>query len=113
MNGGIPIANTDNAELYHSERYSMTKFTYSPIPNGKYTVKLHFCETYEGITGAGQRVFSFNVGDKNFSNFDIWVKAPGFERAYIETVPVTVTNQSVVVTFTPGVENPQINGIDT
>ena len=111
---GIPIANAGakEADLYRSERYSMTKFSYGPIANGDYTVKLHFCETYDGITGAGQRVFNFNVNGTAFNNFDIWVKAPGFEHAYIETVPVTVKDQHVTVTFSANVENPQINGIE-
>jgi len=56
----LPIANTKNPVLYRTERYGMTSFSYK-LPNGKYTVKLHFAETYEGITGPGQRVFSFNV----------------------------------------------------
>ncbi len=111
---GIPIANAGakEANIYRAERYSMTKFSYGPIANGDYTVKLHFCETYDGITGAGQRVFSYNVNGTAFNNFDVWVKAPGFERAYIETVPVTVKDQHVTVTFTAGTENPQINGIE-
>jgi hypothetical protein len=33
-------------------------------------------------------------------------------HAYIETVPVEVTNGKVDITFTPNVENPEINGIE-
>ena len=62
------------------------------IPNGKYLAKLYFAETYAGITGPGQRVFSFNVQGQEFKDFDIWAKAGGPRRAYIETVPVEVTN---------------------
>ncbi len=51
-------ANSGPAGIYKAERYSMTKFTYGPIENGDYVVKLHFCETFEGITGNGGRVFS-------------------------------------------------------
>ena len=47
--------------MYRTEHYDMTSFSEN-VPNGKYTVKLHFAETYEDITGAGERVFSFNVG---------------------------------------------------
>jgi alcohol dehydrogenase (cytochrome c) len=47
-----------------------------PVPNGKYVVKLHFAETFEGITGPGQRVFSFNVQGQEFKDFDVWDK-PG------------------------------------
>ncbi len=112
---GIPItgvSGTNEARIYYSERYSMTKFSYGPIPNGNYTVKLRFCETYDGITGPGGRVFSYTVGDHNVKDMDLWAKAGGFEKAYTDTVPVTVTDNKVTVTFTPNVENPQINGIE-
>jgi hypothetical protein len=106
----LEIANTTEPEIYRSERYSMTSFNW-PLPNGKYIVKLHFCETYEGITGPGMRVFSFNVEGHEFKDLDLYVKA-GPLRAYIETVPVEITDGKLNITFTPNVENPQINGIE-
>ena len=105
------IANTKDPALYRSERYSMTSFSY-PVPNGKYVVKLHFAETYDGITGPGGRVFSFNVEGQEFKDFDVWVKAGGAQRAYIETVDVEVTDGKLDITFTPKEENPEINGIE-
>ena len=105
------IANTTEPAIYQSERYSMTSFS-EPVPNGKYTVKLHFCETYDGITGPGQRVFSFNVQDRVFKDFDVFAKAGGAFHAYVETVNVEVTDGKLDITFTPNVENPQINGIE-
>lgn len=107
----LKIENTKIPSLYLTERYSMTSFTY-PVRNGKYVVKLHFAETYEGITGPGQRVFSFNVQGHEFKDLDIWVKTGGWLRAYVESVPVEVTDGKVHITFTPNVENPQINGIE-
>jgi hypothetical protein len=83
-----------------------------PVPNGKYIVKLHFAETFEGINGPGERVFSFNVEGHNFKDFDVWVKAGGARRAYIETVNAEVTDGKLDITFTPQVENPEINGIE-
>lgn len=107
----IEIANTKSPDLYRAEHYSMDSFTWA-VPNGKYTVKLHFAETYEGISGPGERVFSFNVQGKDFKDFDPWVKAGGFLKAYIETVPIEVTDGKIKVTFTPKVENPQICAIE-
>jgi enterochelin esterase-like enzyme len=107
----IQIANTKSPDLYRAEHYSMDSFSWS-VPNGKYTVNLHFAETFEGITGPGERVFSFNVQGKEFKDFDPWVKAGGFLKAYIETVPVEVTDGKIKVTFTPKVENPQICAIE-
>jgi hypothetical protein len=107
----VAIANTQSPELYRSEHYSMTAFS-CPVPNGKYTVKLHFAETFEGITGPGERVFSFNVEGKEFKDFDVWAKAEGFLKAYVETVDVEVTDGKLDITFTPKVENPQICAIE-
>ena len=105
------IANTTEPAIYQSERYSMTSFSY-PVPNGKYIVKLHFAETYEDITGPGQRVFSFNVEGHEFKDFDVFAKAGGANRAYVETVNVEVTDGKLDITFTSDIENPQINGIE-
>jgi len=33
-------------------------------------------------------------------------------KTYVETIPVSVTNGELKITFTPKVENPQINGIE-
>jgi len=107
----VEIANTQSPAIYRSERYSMTSFSY-PVPNGKYTVKLHFAETFEGISGPGGRVFSFNVEGHEFKDFDVWVKAGGPLRAYIETVNVEVTDGKLDISFTPKEENPEINGIE-
>jgi hypothetical protein len=107
----LEIANTKDPIIYRAERYSMTGFSY-PVPNGKYIVKLHFCETFEGIAGPGERVFSFNVEGHDFKDFDPWAKTGGHQRAYIETVPVEVKDGKLDITFTPNVENPEINGIE-
>lgn len=105
------IANTKDAGLYLSEHYSMDSFTLD-VPNGKYTAKLYFAETFDGITGPGQRVFSFNVQGQDFKDVDLYVKAGGSNRAYVVTVPVEVTNGKFKITFTPNVENPEINAIE-
>jgi hypothetical protein len=107
----LEIANTKDPALYRTEHYSMTSFFYK-VPNGKYVVKLHFAETFEGIEGPGQRVFSFNVEGHEFKDFDVWVKAGGPRRAYVETVPVEIKDGKLDISFESKVENPEINGIE-
>lgn len=107
----LQIAGTKDAALFSSEHYSMDAFT-CKLANGKYLVRLYFAETFEGITGPGERVFSFNVQGREFKNFDVWAKSGGSHRAYIESVPVEVTNGQLRITFTAQVENPQINAIE-
>ncbi len=108
---GTIFAKTKDSVIYQTEHYSMEKFS-KALPNGKYTVKLHFSEGFEGVTGPGMRVFSFNVAGHEFKDFDVWAKSGGFQTAYIETVDVEVTNGKLEITFTPKIENPQINGIE-
>ena len=108
---GIKVANTPTPSVYTAERYGMSAFSYA-VPNGKYTVKLHFAETYEGISAAGERVFSFNVGGHAVKDFDPTAKAGGVLRAYVETVAVEVKDGKLNITFTSQVENPEINAIE-
>ncbi|MGD2094747.1 MAG: endo-1,4-beta-xylanase, partial [Phycisphaerales bacterium] len=107
----MEIAGTKDPALFLSEHYAMDSFSYK-IPNGKYIAKLYFAETFEGIYGPGDRVFSFNVHGHEFKDFDIWEKAGGPNRAYIETVPVEVTNGEFRIVFTTQIENPAINAIE-
>jgi len=106
----VAIAGTKTPELFQSEHYSMDSFS-CKLPNGNFIAKLYFAETYDGITGPGARVFSFNVQGHEFKDFDVWVKAGGPNRAYVETVPVEVTNGEFRMVFTAQVENPEINAI--
>jgi len=108
---GILVGNTKTPSIYTAERYSMDSFSRA-LPNGKYTVKLHFAETYEGIYGAGERVFSFKVEGKEFKDFDVTAKAGGVMRAYVETVEVEVADGKLDITFTPKIENTQINALE-
>ncbi len=105
------IAGTDDPTLYVSEHWGMTGFE-QMLPNGKYVVNLYFAETYQGITGAGQRVFSFTVQEKEFNDFDIWQKAGGLRKAYVESVPVEVSDGQLKITFKQQVENPAIKAIE-
>jgi hypothetical protein len=108
----ITVTNTDIPEIFHAEHYGMTSFS-EPVPNGHYTVKLYFCETYEGITGPGERVFSFKIqNNPEVKDFDVWAKTGGPFIAYVVTQSVDVTDGKLTITFTPNVENPQVNGIE-
>ncbi|HKW30799.1 MAG TPA: malectin domain-containing carbohydrate-binding protein, partial [Verrucomicrobiae bacterium] len=107
----LAVVNTKDPELYCTERYGMTSFSY-PVPNGQYMVKLHFAETYDAITGPGQRVFTFIIEGREFKNFDIWAEAGGAQRALVQTVNVEVSDGTLNINFIPGQQNPEINGIE-
>ncbi|MEM7165061.1 MAG: putative Ig domain-containing protein [Planctomycetota bacterium] len=70
--GGTVINNTDDPTLYLSERFTFgLNFNYElALPNGTYTVRLHFVET--AFTAAGQRSFHVDLeGTQVLTDFDI------------------------------------------
>ena len=105
--------NCPSPEIYRTERYSMEGYEFA-VPDGTYTVKLHFAETYDGVTGVGGRVFGISINGKTVANdFDPFKAAGGANKmvvaefGYIEAVDGKIT-----IGFTPGVQNPEINGIE-
>jgi len=109
--GSIQIANTRNPALYRTEHWGMNAFS-MPVSNGRYNVLLHFAETYPEISAAGQRVFTVKVEDQEIRDLDVFKEAGGAAKALIKTVPVTVADGKVDITFTFGEQNPEINGIE-
>lgn len=110
-NAAAAVTGTKDPALFTSERYGMTGFS-RQVPNGKYLTKLYFAETFDGITAAGQRVFTFTVQGREFKDFDIWAKAGGPKKAYIESVPVEVTDGQLKITFMRQTESPAIKAIE-
>lgn len=107
------VPNVAFPQIFRTERYSMSAYEFN-LPNGSYTVRLHFAECFTGITGPGQRVYSFAVqGQKPEENFDIWKEAGGpYKAIQREYKGVKVTDGKLRITFTPSIENPAINGIE-
>jgi enterochelin esterase-like enzyme len=107
------VPNVAFPQIFRTEHYSMSAYEFN-LPNGKYTVRLHFAECFAGITGVGQRVYSFAVqGQKPEKDFDIWKEAGGpYKAIHREYKGVVVTDGKLRITFTPNVENPAINGIE-
>ena len=111
--GDLGITGTDAPKIYETERYSMSAYKFK-VPNGKYTVRLHFAETYDGITGDGQRVFSITINEKTIlENFDPYKEAGGFQKPVVKTIKsLTITNGELVIGFTINIQNPEVNGIE-
>jgi hypothetical protein len=111
--GELNIADTNAPTIYQTERYSMDAYRFI-VPNGKYTIRLHFAETYYGISGEGERVFSVSIdGKKVLTDFDPYKEGGGFEKPIVkEFKDVDVTGGEILIEFTPNIENPEINGIE-
>jgi len=105
------VQNTDNDPLYYSVR-SGASFSYAlPVANGSYSMSLFFCDpTY---TVAGQRKFNIKAeGSTIFSNFDVIARAGAGKSATSVTVPVTVTDGVLNLSFTGVVNNAIVSGIE-
>jgi len=107
------VPNVAFPQIFQTERYSMSAYEFN-LPNGKYTVRLHFAETFTGIMDVGQRVYSFAVqGQEPEKDFDIFKEAGGpYKAIQREYKGVEVTDDKLRITFTPNIENPVINGIE-
>jgi hypothetical protein len=99
--------------IYQSETYLMSAYKFK-VPNGKYTVKLHFAETYEGISGAGERVFSVSLNGKEIlKDFDPFKAAGAFATPVVKKYEAVEPVDGVItIGFTANIENPQICGIE-
>jgi len=111
--GDLAMAGTDAPKVYETERYSMEAYKFT-VPNGTYTVRLHFAETYDGITDDGQRLFSVAVNEKTvLEDFDPYKEAGGFQKPVVKAIKsVAVTDGELLIEFTVNVQNPEINGIE-
>ncbi len=110
---GITIEGTPAPELYLYERYNMAGYRFH-VPEGKYCVRLHFAETWDGVTGPGERVFSVKVnGQTVLEDFDPYEAAGGFAKPVVKSVPcVEVEDGTLNITFDANVQNPEINAIE-
>jgi hypothetical protein len=110
----IDVSNTTEKALFLAERYGDSDFTYTfKVPNGKYKVNLYFAETYEGISGAGERVFDYEVQGNRVKNFDIYKKTGAAMKADVETQDAEVKDGKLVIKFyNTGTQNPCINAIE-
>jgi Malectin domain len=116
----LPVTGTSDPRLYQTERYSMNHYTFK-VPNGRYLLRLHFSEDYEGNTEPDMRLFTYAVKDgapkdgkviREVKDFSPWKASGAHSKAYIDNVPINVTAGQISITFTANVENPQVNAIE-
>jgi hypothetical protein len=109
----MKIAGTNDPRIYQTERYSMASFI-AKVPNGKYTVRLHFAETYENIDVDGPRVFHIKIeGKEVLRRFEVQKVAGGVQKALVRDFKgVEVADGQLDILFDPDTQNPEINGIE-
>lgn len=97
--------------IYNKERYGMQGYQL-PLQNGTYVIRLHFAETYTGITRAGQRLFDVSVESNHIHSIDVFGESGGLNTALVKQIIVTVTDQQLDIFFEHQIENPEINAIE-
>lgn len=97
-------------KLYATSR-SADSFSYNiPLSNGNKYVILKFAET--NFMSPGARVFNVNInGQTVISNLDVF-REVGFGKPLDLSIPVTVTNGTLNLSFVSVVHNPFICGIE-
>ncbi|WP_340539519.1 putative Ig domain-containing protein [Nocardioides sp. GXZ039] len=115
----VAIAGTTDDVLYQTE-YSTSTGAESfdiPVPNGAYTVRLHFAEIYFGAPGGGtggvgKRVFDVSLeGTLRLNDYDIFAEV-GAATATVKSYPVTVTDGKVDLDLTSVVDQAKISAIE-
>ena len=109
----LKIEATEDARIYQTEHYSMKAFK-AEVPKGKFTVRLHFAETYEGITADGERVFTVKIqGKEVLKDFDVRKTARASQKAVVkEFKEIEATDGIIDIGFEIKKQNPEINGIE-
>lgn len=111
---GGAISGTVDDTLFQTERYRDTgPLNYEfPIPEtGDYEIKIYFAEIYNGITGAGQRVFDVQIeGNVVENDLDLYGTV-GPLTAVIKTYNVTLANTTIDIDFVSVVESPKVSAI--
>jgi len=107
------IADTPAPQIYLTERFGMESYRFD-VANGKYDLRLHFAETYEGIQAADERQFKVTVnGQEAFAKVDPYADAGGFAMpSVVDYGPFEVTDGKIVIGFEPIIQSPEINGIE-
>jgi hypothetical protein len=109
------IAGTSDDVLYQSFRTSTStspelKYSFS-LPNGTYSVKLHFAEI--ALRAAGQRVFNVKIqGANSLTNFDVFAAAGQANKAVTKNFTASVTNGTLTIEFDHVVGDPIVNAIE-
>jgi hypothetical protein len=105
-----PVNGTNDGAMYQSERFGQT-FAYAiQVPNGTYTLNLHFAEVF--WTQTGQRVFNVDVqGARVLSNYDI-LQEVAANAPVVKTFNATVTDGTLTVAFSTVVDNAKVAGIE-
>ena len=103
------MKNTGVPEIFTTEAYGTQMFYQIPLPDGRYTVKIHFAETYEPNRENG-RIFHLQVGGTSRKNLNPVQLGGGFQAAASASWEHVNVKRGWLTIKAGG--NPAINGIE-
>jgi hypothetical protein len=112
-----PIFGTSDPALYQRDRWdppTAPEMSYAfNVPNGTYTVKLHFVEHWSGGQAVGRRIFDVRLENVLvLDNLDIFAEAGGY-TLLVKTFQATVSDGQVNINFIHGsADDPIIGAIE-
>lgn len=90
----------------------MKELQFRLVP-GTYTVRLHFAETFGGISAPGGRVFDVSVqGREVLAAFDVFKEAGGRNRAIVKEFRGVRVEDALRIGFTQRANSPAINALE-
>jgi len=109
----LVIEGTKAQRLYKTERWAASGYFFT-LPNGDYTVRLHFAETFPDHKQEGKRIFTVKLNGKTvLKKFDVFKEAGGFAKPVVKQFKsIPVTGRSLEIDFVPVLQGPVINAIE-
>lgn len=112
-----PIQNTDQSEVFQSQRFSRgADMSFRiPVPDGIYSVTLLFAETFKPACVPGARVFDISIGTpvsgltKVVDAFDVF-QAAGCTAAHGKRFDNVPSKEGIVVHLTQRAQHPSVAG---
>ena len=113
---GLRVTGTDAPGIYDCERYKMGTYQFD-VPNGKYTIRMHNCESWEGAKDVGVRVFAVKANGKVVIERTDVAKDAGFIKPLVkEAKDIEVTDGKLVIepypTRTDNDQHPFVNAYE-
>jgi outer membrane protein assembly factor BamB len=109
--GDIPIQGTNLGRIYQSERRDVTGYTLN-VANGDYTVRVHFCENYEGIPEDGLRVMTLDINGVVVRNIDPFGETGARGIPLVRQVSTSVTNGLLKIDLHAQKSETILNGLE-
>lgn len=107
--GNLKISGSVNIPLkvYQTEAWCVDSYKI-PVKNGNFEVELHFAETSEKVSAAGQRVFDVDVEGHKYTDLDIFRLAGGKQKAFVVASKIKVEDETINIKFSKKTNCPML-----